>query len=105
MMSSEEATRYEASFTKDSPDMVIPGTKELEGIHLHHYGLTGVDEIQPWKAYYDDYGRLMARTDYNAVNKVAGIPNIHYHLYEWGKGFGDWKKPHEYASHLEGEFR
>ena len=47
----------------------------------------------------------MARTDYNAGNKVAGIPNIHYHLYEWGKGFGDWKKPHEYASHLEGEFR
>ena len=105
MMSSEEATRYEAYFTKDSPDMVIPGTKELEGIHLHHYGLTGVDEIQPWKAYYDDYGRLMARTDYNAGNKVAGIPNIHYHLYEWGKVFGDWKKPHEYASHLEGEFR
>ena len=105
MMSSEEAARYEAYFTKDAPDMVIPGTKELEGIHLHHNGLTGVDEIQPWKAYYDDYGRIMARTDYNAGNKAAGIPNIHYHLYEWGKGFGDWKKPHEYAGHLEGEFR
>ncbi len=105
LMTPDEAARYEAYFTKDAPDMVIPGIKELDGIHLHHNSLKGIDEIQPWKAYYDDYGRLMARTDYNAGNKAAGIPNIHYHLYEWGKGYANWKKPHEYASHLKGEFR
>lgn len=104
MMSPEEAARYKAYFVKDAPDMVFSGTKELEGIHVHYNKLKGVEEVQPWKAYYDDYGRLVARTDYNAGNKAAGIPDVHYHLYEWGKGFADWKSPHEYASHLEGEF-
>ena len=104
MMSPEEAARYKAYFVKDAPDMVLSGTKELEGIHVHYNKLKGVEEVQPWKAYYDDYGRLVARTDYNAGNKAAGIPDVHYHLYEWGKGFADWKSPHEYASHLEGEF-
>ena len=104
MMSPEEAARYKAYFVKDAPDIVYSGTKELEGIHVHYNKLKGVEEVQPWKAYYDDYGRLVARTDYNAGNKAAGIPDVHYHLYEWGKGFADWKSPHEYASHLEGEF-
>lgn len=106
MMSPEEAARYKAYFVKDAPDMVFSGTKELEGIHVHYNKLKGVEEVQPWKAYYDDdYGRLVARTDYNAGNKAAGIPDVHYHLYEWGKGFADWKSPHEYASNLEGEFK
>lgn len=56
--------------------------------------------MQPWKAYYDEYGRLIARTDYNAGNKSVGIPDIHHHLYEWGPG----KTPFEYGSHIEGEY-
>ena len=104
MMTPEEAARYRAYFTKDAPDMVIPGIKKLEGTHIHHNGLTGIDEVQPWRAFYDDFGRLMARTDYNAGNKAAAIPVTHYHLYEWGERFAGWKRPHEYASHLKGEF-
>lgn len=42
--------------------------------------------VQPWKAYYDEYGRLVGRTDYNAGNKAQGIPDTHYHTYEWGPG-------------------
>lgn len=104
LMTPEDAANYRNFFVKNAPDTVIPGTRVLKGIHIHHNNLTGIDEIQPWKAYYDDYGRLYARTDYNAGNMAAGIPSTHHHLYEWGKGFADWTKPHEYASHLEGEF-
>ena len=59
-----------------------------------------IGKVQPWKAYYDEYGRLIARTDYNAGNKSVGIPDIHHHLYEWGPG----KTPFEYGSHIEGEY-
>lgn len=52
--------------------------------------------VQPWKAYYDEYGRI----DYNAANKAAGIPDTHYHTYEWGPG----KTPLETGSHIEGEY-
>jgi len=31
----------------------------------------------------DDCGRIIARTDYNAGNDAAGIPNIHHHTYEY----------------------
>ena len=41
-----------------------------------------MDEIQPWTAYYDEFGRIIARTDYNAGNKTADIPDTHYHLLE-----------------------
>ncbi len=81
-MPQDEAARYEAYLTKDAQDMIIPGIKELDRIHLHYNSLKGIDEIQRWKAYYDDYGRLMARIGYNARNKAAGIPNIYYYLYE-----------------------
>lgn len=57
--------------------------------------------VQPWKAYYDEYGRLIARTDYNAGNKTQGIPDIHYHLYEWGSG----KNPLQIGGHIEGEYK
>lgn len=105
MMSPEEAARYNAYFTADAPEQVIPGTREVNGIHVHHNKATGADIVQPWTAYYDDYGRLVARTDYNAGNKKAGIPDTHYHLYEWGEGYAGFEHPHEYASHLEGVFQ
>ena len=105
LMSSEEAERYNDYFVQDAPDTVPPGVTELNGIHIHHNNLTGMDEIQPWTAYYDEFGRVIARTDYNAGNKTAGIPDIHYHLFEWGKEFSGWKRPHEYGSHLKGEYK
>ena len=67
----------------------------LEGQYVDDLG-----RVQPWKAYYDDFGRLVARTDYNSGNVAQGIPSVHHHLYEWGPG----KTPFEYASHMEGEF-
>jgi len=57
--------------------------------------------VQPWTAYYDEYGRLLARTDYNAGNIAAGILDTHYHVYEWGPG----KLPLEIESHVEGIFK
>ncbi len=105
LMTPEEAARYKKYFVKDAPYNVSPGLYELKGIHIHHNNLTNIDEIQPWKAHYDDWGRLIARTDYNAGNKKQNIPDTHYHLYEWGIQFGGGKSPHEYASHLKGEFK
>ncbi|MDQ2087482.1 hypothetical protein RBH29_13705, partial [Herbivorax sp. ANBcel31] len=81
--------------SKKAPKQVTAGTKFLKGQYVDDLG-----RVQPWKAYYDKYGRLIARTDYNAGNKAAGIPNTHYHIYEWGPG----KTPFESGSHIEGEF-
>lgn len=55
----------------------MPGVRYLEGQYVNDLGV-----VQPWKAYYDEYGRLNARTDYNAGNIKENIPNIHYYLYE-----------------------
>ena len=78
-----------------APTQVTPGTRYLEGQYVNDQG-----KVQPWKAYYDEYGRLIARTDYNAGNIKHNIPSIHYHLYEWGPG----KTPFEYGSHIEGVY-
>ena len=78
-----------------APKQVAPGKRYLEGQYVNDKGV-----IQPWKAYYDEYGRLIARTDYNAGNIAQGIPETHYHLYEWGPG----KLPYEIGQHIKGEF-
>lgn len=62
---------------KKAPEQVTPGVRYLEGQYIDDLG-----RVQPWKAYYDEYGRLIARTDYNAGNIAQGIPNTHYHLYK-----------------------
>jgi hypothetical protein len=64
-----------------APNQVTPGIRELTGQYVNNLG-----QIQPWKAHYDEYGRLIGRTDYNAGNLAAGIPNVHYHTYEYGPG-------------------
>ena len=79
-----------------APNQVTPGTRVLEGQYVDDLG-----RVQPWKAYYDMYGRLVGRTDYNAGNKAAGIPDTHYHTYEWGPG----KTPYESGSHIKGEYK
>lgn len=77
-----------------APWQVSPGTRVLEGFYVNDQG-----RIEPWKAYYDDYGRLIARTDYNAGNVAHGIPETHYHRYHWTQG-----GPSEVESHMPGEF-
>ncbi len=88
-------TSYGEYLTGKAPTQVSPGIRYLEGQYINDLG-----EIQPWKAYYDEFGRLIARTDYNAGNIAQKIPDVHYHLYEWGAG----KTPYEYGSHIEGEY-
>ncbi|MCK6503021.1 RHS repeat-associated core domain-containing protein [Myxococcota bacterium] len=78
-----------------APMQVTPGVRTLTGRHVNDIG-----RVEPWRAHFDEYGRLIGRTDYNAGNKAAGIPDIHYHTYEWGRG----KTPLETGSHLPGEY-
>ncbi|HET6978762.1 MAG TPA: RHS repeat-associated core domain-containing protein [Pyrinomonadaceae bacterium] len=61
-----------------APKQVTPGTRVLEGQYVNDLG-----RVEPWKAYYDEYGRMVARTDYNAGNKAAGIPDTHHSQYEY----------------------
>lgn len=79
----------------DAPYQVPPGVRTLEGVHTTNSGTA-----QPWVAYYDEYGRLIARTDYNAPNPSAGIPSTHYHLYNWTDG-----TPYRNPNHYPGEYQ
>lgn len=83
--------------TADAPKQVsTPGTRVLQGQHVNDLG-----RVEPWTAHYDEYGRLIGRTDFNAGNRAAGIPDTHFHTYEWGRG----KNPLETGKHLPGEFQ
>ena len=56
---------------------------------------------QPWTAHYNQFGQIIARTDFNAANNAAGIPAIHHHLFRWGSG----EIAREIGSHIPGVFR
>jgi RHS repeat-associated protein len=79
-----------------APGQVTPGVRVLEGQWVNNLG-----RVEPWTAHYDEYGRLIARTDYNAGNVAEGIPSVHYHTYEWGPG----RSPLETGSHIPGEYQ
>ena len=64
-----------------APDQVTPGVKSLRGQHVNNQG-----RVEPWTAHYDQYGRQIGRTDYNAGNKAQGIPNTHHHHFNYGPG-------------------
>ncbi len=51
--------------------------------------MEGGSRIEPWEAHYDQYGRQIGRTDYNAGNPVENIPPIHFHAYKFGPGYAD----------------
>jgi hypothetical protein len=83
-----------------APMQVTPGTTSLEGQYVDDLG-----RVQPWTANYDEYGRLIGRTDNNAANRVMGYDATHYHTYGyrgnpsgWG---GQWQ---ETGSHIPGVF-
>lgn len=92
--SSEEAALI-GMFSSKAPYQVTPGIESLQGQYINNLG-----QIQPWEAYYDEYGRLIGRTDYNAGNEACGIADTHYHTYEWGPG----KTPMPTQSHVPGKF-
>jgi hypothetical protein len=89
----ELASTLEEMFSTKAPFQVEPGIDSLEGQYVNDLG-----QVQPWAANYDEYGRLIARTDFNAGNAAAGIPDIHFHTYEWGPGM----TPLETGSHIPG---
>ena len=79
-----------------APKQVAPGTKVLEGQYVNDLG-----RVEPWKAHYDEFGRLEGRTDYNAGNKAAGIPETHHHTYDWSNIHEAGK---EAQAHVPGEY-
>lgn len=81
---------------KKAPYQIAPGVRTLKGVYVNDLG-----RVEPWVAHYDEYGRLFARTDFNAGNKAAGIDDIHHHLYEWGPG----KTPKPIGDHIPGPYQ
>jgi hypothetical protein len=65
-------------FSSKAATQVAPGITELSGQYIDDLG-----RVQPWKASYDQFGRLIERTDWNAANKAHGIDAIHHHTYEY----------------------
>lgn len=63
--------------------------------------MSNLGREEPWTAYYDEYGRLIARTDRNAGNVAQGIPHVHYHPFEYGPGY---EAGMETGSHIPGEY-
>ncbi len=80
-----------------APKQVTPGTARLTGQYVNDLG-----HVEPWVAHYDEFGRLIGRTDYTRGNMAHGIPPTHYHTY------GDWGPANtmgrETGSHLPGTF-
>lgn len=68
-----------------APLQVTPGETVRTGEFVNDIGPGGT-RIEPWEAHYDEYGRMIARTDYNAGNSATGVADVHYHVYEWGPG-------------------
>jgi hypothetical protein len=64
-----------------APWQIGPGPRVLEGQRINNLG-----RVEPWRAHYDAFGRQIARTDFNAGNKTAGIPAIHHVLYGYNNG-------------------
>ncbi|MEU4620132.1 RHS repeat-associated core domain-containing protein [Actinoplanes sp. NPDC023801] len=82
-----------------APKQTTPGTRVIEGTYNNNRG-PGGERQEPWTAHYDQYGRLIGRTDYNAGLPGQGIPDTHYHRFVYGPG----KNGHEIEKHVPGEF-
>lgn len=82
-------------YSSFEPHQVNPGISQLEGYHVN-----GLGRVEPWRAHYDEFGRLRARTDYNAGNRTDGIPDVHHHTFQWGPG----QNPEMIGNHIPGEF-
>jgi len=65
-----------------APNQVSPGITTLHGQYINKFG-----RVEPWIAHYDQFGRLIGRTDFNAGNIAAGIPSTHHHIYWWKAGY------------------
>ncbi|MCC7542927.1 MAG: hypothetical protein IT379_42315 [Deltaproteobacteria bacterium] len=79
-----------------NPTHVTPGIRTLRGTYVDDLG-----RAQPWTAHYDEYGRIIARTDYNAANRAHGIPAIHHHRWEYNARF---PMGRQLPDHFPGEY-
>lgn len=86
-----------AYLASKAPKQVTPGTRTLAGQHVNDIG-----RVEPWVAHYDQYGRLIGRTDYNAANAAQGIPATHHHTYMYNAQFPNGV---ETGSHIPGPYR
>ena len=75
--------------TGKAPWQTTPGTNTLEGQYVND-----IKQVQPWRAHYDQFGRQIGRTDYN-----AGNPATHFHTYGYNNGI---RFP--ILDHVPGEF-
>ena len=82
---------------KKAPEQITPGIKILKGQYIDDLG-----RVQTWTAHYDEYGRLTGRTDYNAGNKAAGIPDTHHHTREYNDKYPDGRRT---GDHIQGEYK
>lgn len=95
----------------DLPFAEVLSAERIESVFGKHRGLFGrtyTTAIALWgtigryHAYcYDEFGRRLGRTDYNASNLVDGTPDIHYHRWEYTPQF---PLGHQVESHIPGEF-
>lgn len=97
LKASKRGTFPDEIFSSKAPKQVTPGTKKLEGQYINDQG-----RVEPWTAHYDDYGRQIGRTDYNAGNKAAGIPDTHHHTKEYN---GLFPNGHSTGDHTEGIYK
>ena len=65
-------------FSTKAPTQVTPGVTKLAGQHIDDLG-----RVQPWKASYDNFGRLIERTDWNAANSAFNINATHHHIFQY----------------------
>jgi RHS repeat-associated protein len=91
-----EKVRNDDIFSSKAPDQTTPGTKKLEGQYVNDKG-----RVEPWEAHYDEQGRQIGRTDYNAGNKAQDIPDTHNHTREYNAQFPNGRST---GDHLPGKY-
>jgi RHS repeat-associated protein len=70
-----------------APSNVLSGERVLEGVYIDDVNLP-----HGWRAYYDQQGRLVARTDFDPRGGLS-FPGVHHHTYRYTRG-GVIESPH-----------
>lgn len=104
-LAGEKATNIPSDYwenfsSNNAPTQTTPGVRHLSGIHINDLGM-----VEPYEAYYDEYGRIVGRTDITFGNEPQGIEPTHTHIYsynEFSQGFSNGAMP--FGDHIPGEF-
>ena len=90
---------WRSSSLNNAPMQTSPGVRRLSGTHINDLGME-----EPYVAYYDEYGRIVGRTDSALGDASQGIDPIHSHIYsynEFSRGFAYGAMP--FGDHIPGE--